>query len=236
MADTSPAITADDPRLLAPGRFVDSDHPAVREHAAAVVAGATDDRERAARLFRDAREHLRYDPYTISTRADDYVASTLLTKDRGFCVTKAVLLCALCRAAGVPARLGFADVRNHLASPRLHALMGTDLFVFHGYVEIWIEGRPVKATPAFNASLCQRFGVPPLEFDGAHDALLQPFDGAGRRHMEYVHERGLYFDLPLDEILTTFAATYRPMLEAPAPAEVVDPVFHGDDPRGDDSA
>ncbi|MCA9659252.1 MAG: transglutaminase domain-containing protein [Myxococcales bacterium] len=228
MADTSSSITGDDPRLLAPGRFVDSDHPAVREHAAAVVAGASGDRERAARLFRDARELLRYDPYSITINPEDYRASALLTKERGFCVTKAVLLCALCRAAGVPARLGFADVRNHLASPRLRAMMGTDLFVFHGYVEIWIEGRPVKATPAFNASLCRRFGVPPLEFDGTHDALLQPFDGAGRRHMEYVRERGLYFDLPLEEILTTFATTYRQGGEAPAPGGVVDPIFHDD--------
>jgi transglutaminase-like putative cysteine protease len=228
VADTSPSITADDPRLLAPGRFVDSDHPAVREHAAAIVAGASDDRERAARLFRDARELLRYDPYSISADPEDYRASALLTKDRGFCVTKAVLLCALCRAGGVPARLGFADVRNHLASPRLQAMMGTDLFVFHGYVEIWIDGRPVKATPAFNASLCRRFGVPPLEFDGTHDALLQPFDGAGRRHMEYVRERGLYFDLPFTEILATFAATYPQLAQAPASDRVVDPVFHSE--------
>lgn len=216
---------SDDPRLLAPGRFVDSDHPEVIAYAAAICQGAQGPRERAARLFRDVRERLRYDPYSISTDPDEYRASTLLHRDRAYCIPKAVLLCAACRAAGLPARLGFADVRNHLTSERLHQLLGTDLFVFHGYVEIWIEGRPVKATPAFNAALCARFGVPPLEFDGEHDALLQPYDGAGRRHMEYVRDRGLYDDLPLAELLAAFAETYR--LAAP-PKGVHDRAFHGD--------
>ena len=197
-----------DPALLAPGRFVDSDHPAVRAFAAEVTAGATSDEDKAARLFRAVRERLRYDPYTVSANPDDYVASTLLTRDRAYCIPKAVLLCAAARAAGIPARLGFADVKNHLASEKLRAAMNTDLFVFHGYVELWIDGAPRKASPAFNAALCARFGVPPLELEPGKDALLQAFDGAGRRYMEYMRERGLFTDLPLDEILRAFAETY----------------------------
>ena len=220
----------DDPRLLAPGHFVDSDHPEVVAYARAVVGDASDPHERAALLFRDVRERLRYDPYSLSLDPEEYRASTLLHRERGYCVTKAVLLCAAFRAAGLPSRLGFADVRNHLASERLRALMGTDLFVFHGYVEVWIDGVPRKATPAFNASLCARFGVPPLEFDGTQDALLQPFDGAGRQHMEYVRERGLFYDLPLETIFKTFAATYRRDM---IPEGIVDEVFHGDDDGAD---
>jgi transglutaminase-like putative cysteine protease len=208
---------------LAPGRFVDSDHPAVVAYAAEVCDGAADDAERAARLFASVRERLRYDPYTISGDPDEYVASKLLDRTRAYCIPKAVLLCAAARAAGIPARLGFADVRNHLASQKLLDSLGSDLFAFHGYVELWIGGRPLKATPAFNAGLCARFGVPPLEFDGESDALLQPFDGQGRQYMEYVRDRGLYLDLPLDEIMHTFASLYR----ARPPSDTHDDAFHG---------
>ncbi|MGE5183708.1 MAG: transglutaminase domain-containing protein [Acidobacteriota bacterium] len=197
-----------EPSFLQPGRFVDSDHPDVIAFAADATAGARTPAERAARLFRAVRERLRYDPYSLSNDPAHYVASALLHRERAYCIPKAVLLCAAARAAGIPARLGFADVKNHLASAKLRAAMGTDLFAFHGYVELWIDGAPVKATPAFNAALCARFGVPPLELEPGRDALLQAYDGSGRRYMEYVRERGLYLDLPLDEILRAFAEVY----------------------------
>jgi len=197
-----------DRAFLAPGRIVDSDHADVIAFARGVCEGASTERERAARLFAAVRERLRYDPYTVTVDPEEYRASTLLRRERAYCVPKAVLLCAAARAAGIPARLGFADVKNHLASEKLLRTLGTDLFAFHGYVELWIDGRPIKATPAFNAALCSRFGVPPLEFDGEHDAMLQAFDGQGRRCMEYLRDRGLYLDLPLDEILATFAELY----------------------------
>lgn len=177
-------------------------------HARSVCEGAQDDRERAARLFRDVREKPRYDPYSLTPDPPAFLASAILKTSRAFCVPKAVLLCALARAVGIPARLGFVDVRNHLASEKLLSVMRSNLFVFHGYVELWIAGRPVKATPAFNASLCEHFGVPPLEFDGVHDALLQAFDGDGRRYMEYVRDRGLYLDLPFDEMMAAIMAEY----------------------------
>ncbi len=197
-----------DPSFLSAGRFVDSNHPDVIAFAKEVTAGATTQAEKASRLFRAVRERLRYDPYSLTTDPADYVASTLLRRDRAYCIPKAVLLCAAARAAGIPARLGFADVRNHLASDKLRAAMGTDLFTYHGYVELWIDGRPVKASPAFNASLCARFGVPPLELEGGRDALLQAYDGSGRRYLEYVRERGLFIDLPIDEIFAAFAQVY----------------------------
>jgi hypothetical protein len=185
-----------DPSYLAPARFVNSDHPDVIALARELVGDASSDAEKAARLFRGVR-----DPA-------DYEASRILARDRAYCVPKAVLLTALARASGIPARVGFADVKNHLSSEKLLRTMGTDLFVFHGYVELWIDGVPRKASPAFNASLCAKFGVPPLEFDGRSDALLQAFDGAGHRFMEYVRDRGLHLDLPFEEMLRAFAETY----------------------------
>ncbi len=214
-----------DPALLAPGYFVDSDHPDVIALAREVVGDETSARAKAALLFRAVRDRLRYDPYSVSMERDGYKASAILQRPVGWCVTKAVLLCALARAAGIPARLGFADVRNHLSSEKLLRTMGTDLFVFHGYVELWIDGVPRKASPAFNAALCARFGVPPLEFDGEHDALLQAFDGKGARFMEYVRDRGLFLDLPFEEMLRAFAETYAKNGAPELPAR--DEAFHG---------
>jgi transglutaminase-like putative cysteine protease len=196
---------------LAAGVYVDSDHPDIIAFARETIGDATTNTEKAARLFRAVRERIRYDPYTISVEPKAYAASEILKAERSYCIPKAVLLCAAARAAGLPARLGFADVKNHLSSQKLLDTLGSDLFAFHGYVEVWVDGTPYKLTPAFNESLCTRFGVPALDFDPAApaDAMLQAFDGAGQKYMEYVADRGFYLDLPLQEILSTFERLYR---------------------------
>ncbi len=196
---------------LVPTWFIDCDSPAVRRRAGEVAAGATSDKERATRLFYAVRDGIRYDPYSITGDPDDYRASTVLVQRAAYCIPKAVLLTALARGVGIPARLGFADVRNHLASEKLLARLGTDLFVFHGFTEFWLARRWVKATPAFNIELCERFGVRPLEFDGRSDALFHEYSADGRRHMEYVAQRGSFADLPLGEIMAAFADRYGDM-------------------------
>jgi hypothetical protein len=109
---------------------------------------------------------------------------------------------------GIPARLGYADVRNHLSTKKLIELLGSDLFRWHSFTELHLEGRWVKATPAFDVGLCRRFGVHPLEFDGRHDSLFQEYDQAGRRYMEYVSQRGCYADVPYEAIITEFKSVY----------------------------
>jgi transglutaminase-like putative cysteine protease len=213
---------------LAPTWFLDSDDPAVREFAAAATDGCDEERERIGRLFAAVRDMIRYDPYTVSSDPRDYRASAVIERGVAYCIPKAVVLSAAARALGIPARLGFADVRNHLQSRRLAEVMGTDVFVFHGYSELHVLGAWRKATPAFNASLCARFGVAPLEFDGTEDALLHPFSGDGRRHMEYTRDRGVYADLPLELILSTFATAYPGMTDR-GPA-VDDPAFRASVP------
>jgi transglutaminase-like putative cysteine protease len=123
-------------------------------------------------------------------------------------VQKAVLLAALARAAGIPSRLGFADVRNHKTPDWLREIMGTDLFVFHGYVELYLDGGWVKATPAFDAQSSRRAGALVVELDGTNDAMLHPVDPEGHPYIEYVQNRGWFADLPLDEIQRTFLETY----------------------------
>jgi transglutaminase-like putative cysteine protease len=199
------------PASLAPTPLIDSDHPAVRAFAADHAVG-TDPRERAVALFLAVRDGFRYDPYRIDLSPAGTKASAVIANGYGWCVTKAALLAAACRAAGIPARVGYADVRNHLSTERMRQSMQTDLFVWHGYTEVWLDtgqgGHWVKATPAFNLSLCERFGLLPLDWDGHSDSLYHPFDAAGHRHMEYVAQRGSFDDVPLADIVETFRHTY----------------------------
>ena len=206
---------------LAPTWFLDADDPDVGAFAAKVceAAGATTDREKAVALFLAVRDGWRYNPYSSTRVPDDYRASMVLRAPEAYCIPKAVLLTTLCRAEGIPARLGFADVRNHLQSEKLHERMGTDVFVYHGYSEIWLDGAWRKASSAFNRELCERFGTKVLDFDGTGDALLHPFDESGQRHMEYVNERGSFADLPFDEIIEAFDEVYGPSLTEPAPVD-----------------
>jgi transglutaminase-like putative cysteine protease len=200
---------------IMPTALIDSEHPAVVAFAARHGGGA-DDRERAVSLYYAVRDGFRYDPYRIDLSTDGMKASTVLTVGYGWCVTKAALLAAACRALRIPARVGFADVRNHLATDRMRAVMQTDLFYWHGFTEILIEGAWRKATPAFNLGLCERFGLLPLEFDGHGDSLYHPFDRQGRRHMEYVALRGSYDDVPLAEMTADFARLYPRWQAQPA--------------------
>ena len=192
---------------LTPGRFVDSDHPAVIAFSREYSKGKGE-REKAVSLYYAVRDRIRYNPFQNFTLDDTYRASVCLEQGSGWCVPKAALLAACARAAGIPARVGYADVRNHITTPELTAKMGTDLFVFHGYTDLLLDGMWVKATPAFNLSLCIRFRVKPLEFDGISDSLFHPFDEDNRRHMEYVRDRGSYADVPADEIRRVFRETY----------------------------
>ena len=214
---------APDDSDLAPTDFIDSSHPAVVAFAAEVTAGCADDRERAVALFDTVRDSIRYDPYNTSRQPEDYRASAVLEGSQKWCVPKAVLLTAAARAAGIPARLGFSDVKNHLQSDKLADNMGTDLFAWHGYSVLFLDGQWRKASPAFNRSLCERFGTKVLEFDGRTDALLHPHDEAGNRHMEYVADRGIHRDLPLEDIFATFE-----QLCSGGAGDTVDEMFHHD--------
>jgi transglutaminase-like putative cysteine protease len=198
---------------LGPGKYIDSATPSVVSYAHEIARTGGDDRERIILLYNTIRDGIIYDPYIDFLDPMNYRASAVLAAGRGFCVGKAALLSACARVIGVPARVGYADVRNHMTSPRLHALLGTDIFIWHSYSDIYLDGRWVKATPAFNKSLCERIGLNPLEFDGRSDSLFHPFDRTGRRHMEYVVDRGPFADVPCDRIIADFTV-YYPALQA----------------------
>jgi transglutaminase-like putative cysteine protease len=193
---------------LAPGRFIDSDDADVVAFAHAATVGTQDPMERTLRLYCEIRDGILYDAYSNMLSPESYQASAVLRAGRGFCVGKAALLAACARAIGVRARVGYADVRNHLTSPKLRERFNTDLFVWHSYAELNLDGQWVKATPAFNAALCERLGIAPLAFDGRSHSLFQPFDAQGRRHMEYLADHGSFADVPFDTIVAAFRTHY----------------------------
>ena len=214
-------MSRDDPTAacLGPAEYVDSSASNIVAFARKVCEGATDDITRAVRLYYAVRDGIVYTPYVDFKSPETFRASACLARGSGFCVAKAALLAAAARASGIPARVGFADVRNHLTTPRLRQLMGTDLFYYHGYTELYLGGKWVKATPAFDRGLCEKFGVRPLEFDGREDSLFHPHDVSGRRHMEYLRDRGPALDVPVADILETFNRCYPQLAEgAPAPS------------------
>jgi transglutaminase-like putative cysteine protease len=180
---------------LSPAEFIDSDHERIQAKARQASGPAADRVEQARVLYRAVRD-------------ETYRASSVLAKGHGYCVGKASLYVALCRTVGIPARLGLADVKNHLATPRLLEMVGTEVFAYHGYVEIMPGREWIKATPTFNVSLCQKLGVPPLEFTGESDALLQPFDGRGREFMSYIAQHGTFFDVPVKFLIGEMVRLY----------------------------
>lgn len=182
---------------LSPTRFLDSDHPDIIAFAKR-HAREGDVRARAVALAAAVRDAVPYSLYAFRIEPETLVASQVLHAPSAFCVPKAVLLAAVARAAGIPARIGFADVRNHLTSPRFEAMMDDPVFRWHAYTALHIEGRWLKATPAFDMAMCLKHGVEPLTFDGTQDSIFQAFDGAGRRSMEYIQFHGEFDDLPYD--------------------------------------
>ena len=195
------------PLYLKPTGYFDFDNPAVAAFARTASAGAETPIARAVKLFYAIRDDIRYDPYTMSGEPADYRASHVLATGAAFCVPKANLMVACARALGIHAGLGLSDVTNHLCTDRLRRLMGGhSLFINHGYAVLHLDGRWVKAAPTFNIGLCRKFDVVPTEFDGTGDSLFQEFDRLGRKHMEYVANRGVWSDFDPVRVIGDFRA------------------------------
>lgn len=193
---------------LTPTGIIDSDHRSIQDYARRVIGDSTDPVEVAVKLYLAVRDEILYDPYSPFYLPEHYRASYVLKRGKSFCVPKASLLCALGRACGIPSRIGLADVRNHLTTHQLLEFIGTDLFVYHGFVEFYLEGKWVKATPAFNRTLCERHHVPPLEFNGREDSLFQPYNLKNQKFMEYIAFHGVYADVPVQQIVLGWKKAY----------------------------
>lgn len=209
---TSSFIHAPGPEdCLAPGRYIDHDSPEITRFVQATLSPFPADisnTEKAITLFNAVRDDWLYNPYAFDLSEDGFTASKIVARTDAYCVPKAILLTACLRAASIPAAVGFADVRNHLSTPKLREKMGTDLFVYHGYVKLWLDGASYKVTPAFNMEMCTKFGVKPLIFDGRSDALFHEHNASNDQHMEYVKDHGTFAEVPRQNIVSSYVATY----------------------------
>jgi transglutaminase-like putative cysteine protease len=183
---------------LQPAEFINSDSEEVKAYTKKVIGNSTDPVEQAVKLYYAVRDDFNYNPYNINLSREAMKATTLLSRDNGYCVEKACLLAACARVAGIPSRLGFARVRNHIGTAKLEEILKSNVLVFHGYTEFFLEGKWVKATPAFNKSLCTKLQVEPLEFNGREDSVFQSYNKEGGQFMEYLHDYGNFSDVPYD--------------------------------------
>jgi transglutaminase-like putative cysteine protease len=196
------SLTSGSEKTLAVTEFLDHDSPAVQAFVTRVLKpGAGTPTARAVLIYYAVRDQILYEIYGADLSREGFRASRILGGGQGFCVHKSIVYAAACRAAGIPSRLVFADVRNHLASPRMRELAGGDVFCFHAFTSIYLDGRWVRATPVFNRILCRMYGMTPLDFDGTADSVCHAYDANGREYMQFLHEHGEFDDFPYDLVV-----------------------------------
>ena len=194
-------------------QYFDYNAPIVREFAEENSNSQDTPTKMAVDLYIASRDKIRYNPYTFSRLEEHMSASYTLEHKQAYCIPKAVVLGALARYRGIPSRLGLADVTNHLSDEKLIKHLRSEIFVMHGFIELYLEGKWVKATPAFNATLCEHLGVAPLEFNGKEDSIFQEFDHDGKKFMEYLKDHGTFDDVPMDFIRSSLQAAYPHLFE-----------------------
>jgi transglutaminase-like putative cysteine protease len=192
--------------------FIDSDNADVIAYANAKTTADKSNRDKVVDLYLAVRDEILYDPYHLILKPEVISASLTLKRGKGYCIEKSLLLAAVGRIHGIPSRLGFSIVQNHLSTQKFVDMLRTDKFVFHGYNEFWIEDKWVKCTPAFNKSLCEKFGTNALDFDGVNDSIFQEYNG-GKKYMNYLHEYGQFDDLPYDLFVSELKKHYGHLFE-----------------------
>ncbi|WP_246223985.1 transglutaminase-like domain-containing protein [Fulvivirga kasyanovii] len=195
-------------KYLNPGTYINSDHPDVIRFVQEKTARYDTVNDKIKALYYAVRDGFWYDPYRLDFTKEAIKASHIVSRNYGYCIEKSGLFAAGARVLGVPSRMGFANVKNHIGTAKLEEVLKTNLLVFHGYAEIWLNDQWVKVTPVFNKGLCDKLNVEPLEFDGHEHAVFQQYSKSGGKFMEYVHDYGTFNDIPYDMFIDELVRHY----------------------------
>lgn len=198
---------------LSPTYFFDFEAKSIQNIIEEFKTDALSDKEKAVQLYLKIRDDWRYNPYQLSFERKQFKASQIAQKSDGHCLDKSILLVACLRGLGIPARIHLAKVKNHIAVERLTEKFGTNELTPHGMVNVLLDGKWVKASPAFNAALCEKCKVAPLDFDGKNDSVFQEYNREGKEFMEYLEDYGHFEDVPFEFIKQNLIEHYPAIAE-----------------------
>ncbi len=202
----APAVSIKDPELwLGETQIIDKDSRAIRRQVSELIEGATDDRERALRIFHFVRDEI---VFGWDGAFYAMTASEVLRAGRGFCNTKATLFIAMLRSAGIPARQRFVDLRSDV----LYSLADTGgEYVDHSYTEVYLDGHWIGVDsyvidrPLYLKAIAKLrdsgrrlgYGVHlngTIDWDGINDSFVQFVDD-GTVDKLTVREHGVFADV-----------------------------------------
>lgn len=194
---------------LQPTEFIDSDSQLIRDKALEILGLSKNRRDLAVKLFYFVRDKVKYYVFAEYFNRRAYRASETLKRGWGYCVQKAILLAALSRAVGIPAKVCFADIINHSLPRHIYEVLKTNMFVYHGYAEILLGDKWIKLTPIFDKEALNKMNVKGMEFNGENNVMLPQYNEGGGRLFEYIGDRGCYSDLPYENLVNEFQRVYK---------------------------
>ncbi len=131
MADST--LKEDLSQYLEPTPDINSDHPQIVQKAAELTKGCRSDVEKAKALYEFVR-----DSYTRE-EVESFVASEVLKGGGLSCYQRSILLAALCRSVGIPARLHLQKISiKNWRSPQDSRVK--DIVFAHGLAGLYLNG------------------------------------------------------------------------------------------------
>jgi len=195
-------------QFMQPTRFFNSGHPSIVEYVDGLGLDGRGPEEKAAVLFGLVRDEINYE-FEVKVSEELYVASTVLARAGGFCVQKASLFCALCRAAGIPAGIVLSDLKDHILHERKVKEIGTNVMYYHGLNALHIGGKWIYADASLTSDILDRRGCGIPEFDADKGCLIPEKSAGGEPNCEYVRFHGLFAELPFKRLLKGFREHYK---------------------------
>lgn len=195
-------------RYLEPTRFIDSDHVDVIAQARRLTEGCASEREKLERIYYFVRDM----PYDILA-SFRYLAegrnraSDVLQAGHAFCMGKASSFVALCRASGIPARIGFQQLHcpdKPFMSEEVRRLWGDRTLPRHSLGEAYLDGRWLKLDATIDAQTAAAKGRPyERQFDGEHDipTVEGPILKDLESHADYPSDVAEWYEMMAREVM-----------------------------------